>query len=460
MPPKKGKKGASKKKKKGSKGKKSKLSSQEKFLQFQITSQSDARGAFKTRKESLAVQNAELDAVLARVLEERNRIVRLFRQQSEGIAAEIHETETATTMSIRGAIQEKHAFQQELQQEADSLKAHLQEMKDEFAETTASIDFYTNYRTNEHDQLAHQIASLKRAIEGEEKSFENEKIEIRERFERSKQLLLGITEKKLQDTKRRATDFALDRQGVKDKMAWSDLSWLHRELRHHSMESERLQSVCESLEESNVHLLRRMSHESSGPLPVWWENAQSYKEHAERKRLESLMAEMPEEDDEDSHEEDEDESGEEDDIFEPSPPRAPATAPAVHHTPAPPGPLPPMKRGSLPHFRLSRPGLTPHASETPSVTTVTQISPGRGSGPISPRIAARNSISMRRSSSSSSMALPEDLSRRVENLVLFPTLARQSSVHALMPAAPPAGTSPHRASAAGRNGRSSSFGLL
>ncbi len=184
-----------------------------------ITSQSDARSAFKTRKESLAVQNAELDAVLARVLEERNRIVRLFRQQSEGIATEIHETETATTMSIRGAIQEKHAFQQELQQEVDSLKAHLQEMKDEFAETTVSIDFYTNYRTNEHDQLAHQISSLKRAIEGEEKSFENEKIEIRERFERSKQLLLGITEKKLQDTKRRATDFALDRQGVKDKVA-------------------------------------------------------------------------------------------------------------------------------------------------------------------------------------------------------------------------------------------------
>jgi hypothetical protein len=78
---------------------------------------------------------------------------------------------------------------------------------------------------------------------------------------------------------------------------WGDLTWLHEEYERHALEAERLSASCEALERENLMLLRRSSVAQGGSVPDWWETAESYREHAERTRLESMLLNEAEEED-------------------------------------------------------------------------------------------------------------------------------------------------------------------
>eukprot|EP00048_Salpingoeca_helianthica_P022585 m.19157 g.19157 ORF g.19157 m.19157 type:complete len:508 (+) comp7525_c0_seq1:1527-3050(+) len=492
MPPKK-----DKKKSKGKKGKKKdKLSSNEKFLQLRISHAIDGKKALEEKKASYVKDLPELEHKLGLCAAERDRIIKLFRLQAQDIDEELHEAEKGTVGQMREAIQAKHqAFR-----EQESLIAEMQQeivrLREQLEETKAEEAFLIAYRETEQHTFAQQIQALSASIVFEKEAFERDMEDLPRQFSLSNEAFLQQLEQTIEHARHEASSFAMSTLNAKERGQWSDVQWLLEELDRHTLESARLTASCEALESENLRLLRRSSV-TLGACPEWWETAASYREHAERARLESML----------TLEEDEEETGE----GEAAADHQSYQPPPRFQLPQPPSETPVRRprlsltgNNSTPLLILSPTESSANSVPTPSTgrpSSRTRISPGRPSlstfsdvgstvAPAVPSITAnlsalppvrrrtsllfapspspspppRGSLadmspsigSMRRSSTLSSLhnaaaaaveatpprrastfalsptapapapALAEDTQARLDRLVLFPRLARQS----------------------------------
>lgn len=154
-------------------------------------------------------------------LADRNRIVKLFRQQSLDIESENQGAFSSRDSVLRDAIESKHSLIRELETRLNEIEKSLDESKDALATSQREVEFVTHYRDTEQRDLAKQILGLKEAIQDEKSSFEKEKRHVVERFERSKQMISGKMGESVQGVQRRASDFALGRMDVKEKVCIS-----------------------------------------------------------------------------------------------------------------------------------------------------------------------------------------------------------------------------------------------
>lgn len=207
------------------------------------------------------------------------------------------------------------------------------------------------------------------------------------------------------------------------QLVWTDMQFMQGEMRRHSVETERLMSVCSDLQEENVTLLRRMSGGGTAETPAWFDSAQSYQDHSERVRLQSLVEEEGESDENDD---------DDNDVFAPSPVRAHPVPPAQPSPTRRVSGVPPLRRAS------GASGSTPCVISTtvtllppPSLRRPSTSCPSLGATPtrrLSGRLSVTDLPGVRRGSmADAAPEIPPELSERVESLVIFPKLAKQGS---------------------------------
>lgn len=183
-----------------------------------ISSQGDAHTALKLKRDTLLAQNVERQKTLDRCLADRGRVIKVFRQQSADISNDVQDAEAATNAKLRAAIAEKHAEFQAQDNAIADIEKSIRTMKEELADALSEGTFLAAYRDKEQLELAKQIEALKSAIVDENHSFVDEKEDVQLRFERSKQMTSTQADQQMQDTRRRASEFALRRQSIKDKV--------------------------------------------------------------------------------------------------------------------------------------------------------------------------------------------------------------------------------------------------
>lgn len=149
---------------------------------------------------------------------ERGSVIKAFRQQSTAISNDVQDAEAASNAKLRAAIAGKHAEFQEQDRVIADFEKTIHAMKEELADIESDVTFFTAYRDKEQHDFAKQIEALKSAIEDEKRSFEDEKEDVQFRFERSKQMTAAQADQLMNETRRRAGEFALRKQSIKDKV--------------------------------------------------------------------------------------------------------------------------------------------------------------------------------------------------------------------------------------------------
>eukprot|EP00051_Salpingoeca_urceolata_P002451 m.50313 g.50313 ORF g.50313 m.50313 type:complete len:404 (-) comp12145_c0_seq3:176-1387(-) len=296
------KKGGKKKggKKKGGK-KEPKLTQTERFVQFQITTRTDAIAAWQARRTEMLEQNQALEARLKELEQKRMAVVAGTKSTFGSTQAELRALETSAQSTVQEALSKKRAFVSEQEGIIADCKVKCRELDDERRQTLSLLTELQHYKAVRQYERAEEIDLLQQQLVDMGQEFEFDKQTIADRFGHAKRRFSQHLDDRLTAAKDQAADVAMSQQPSRQQAAYLDHGWLRGEVMRHAEEKARLEVSCLQLERETLNLLRDLF---PGAEATRFGDLGSYKASSEQQLVDELETDSDESDDGDEDSDD------------------------------------------------------------------------------------------------------------------------------------------------------------
>ena len=230
----------------------------ERFVRFEVESRVDQCTELRHERDDIQRENARLRNLHDERKAKLAEVVHRFSDKFTASQSRVQAHSVSLASSFDRAQGDMQAAVEGLQREVSTLQLELDVINTEIFNTRRLVE---SCERDRDAMIANQgePGRLRDLIETKEERFaddEADQISMVKRAQAKFSSALGLRE---EETRTKASTFALDRISSQGKQLYSDNVWLQNELSTHAAENERLLKVCADLEAANIELNSRVS---------------------------------------------------------------------------------------------------------------------------------------------------------------------------------------------------------
>ena len=236
----------------------------ERFVRFEVESRVDQCTELRLERDDILRENARLRNLHDERKAKLAEVVRRFSDKFTASQSRVQAHSVSLAASFDRARGDMQIALEGLQREVSTLQRELDEINLDIFNTRRLVEACERDRDA---MIANQgePGRLRDLIDAKEERFADEEADQQAMVKRAQAKFSSALGLREEETRTKASTFALDRISSQGKQLYSDNVWLQNELSTHAAENERLTRVCAELEEASIELNSRVSDQEFPP---------------------------------------------------------------------------------------------------------------------------------------------------------------------------------------------------